>query len=474
MRKFSGLVLVMITLAILSSCSQADKSDLEMNGFVGKVKSVTTVSYDAFDKFGEGNLQKEKPSYAIAHILSFDSLGNLLVDKSLSINDVKRKYTTILNNQNKDIKWVCYEDDDDSKMKYGHNYYYDEKGNLSKETDLNDNSVTNYKNTYDSDGHLISQIGGSYRRSWEYSNNELVKFTESFFDTKTESLYKDGKLFKETYSYGTNSGFYRTPTYDEHGREVEVVVIENDNIDRKIKSIYLTPTDIAPSEVIIWNADGAVEHDYAYTYFSVGKDTVTSFEYDKEKLKQIIFYLKEPNSKTRDTYIASSDLLMGYQYIYESGILVARRDLENGTEHKYVDGIMTITEEKDDEITESKYKRNALISRITKDKSGKIKYSYVIDGDDSKKTITIIDNGETKKGEEVYENGKLVKFTDALNGLTSTASYDKDGHLSEIKNSDGTVWTYKYDFDSHGNWVKEVTYKNGKPEKITERSIIYY
>ena len=146
----------------------------------------------------------------------------------------------------------------------------------------------------------------------------------------------------------------------------------------------------------------------------------------------------------------------------------------NKNQNKYVDGIMTIIEENDNEVTECKYKRNALISRIIKDKNGQIKYSYVVDGSDSKKTITIIDKGETKKGEEVYENGKLVKFIDATNGLTSSVTYDKDGHMSEIKNSDGTVWSFKYDFDEKGNWVREIKYKNGKADRITERSILYY
>lgn len=472
-KSFYCFVVAISLVGVLYSCSNEEKSDLERTGLVGNVKSITTVSYDAYDKFGEGNVQKSKPSYAVVYISSFDSLGNLLVEKSLSISDVKRKYTTVTNNQNQQIKWICYDDDDDSKMQYGTNYYYDDKGNLLKEHDLHNNKTTTYNNTYDSEGHLVSQIGGSYKRYWDYSNGALCKYTECFWDTKDEYFFKDGKVQKNTYS-STSSGFDRIPTYDEQGREIEVVVIENDNIDRKIKTVYLTPTDVAPAEKIVWDADGAIENDYTYTYFIVGKDTVTIFNYDKEILERIEFYLKEPNGITKDTYTSTSSLFTGYQYIYENGVLVSRRDLDKGTENKYVDGIMTIIEENDNEVTENKYKRNVLVSRITKDKNGQIKYSYVVDGNDSKKTITIIDKGETKKGEEVYENGKLVKFTEATNGLTSSVTYDKDGHMSEIKNSDGTVWSYKYDYDAKGNWVKEITYKNGKADKITERSIIYY
>lgn len=37
-----------------------------------------------------------------------------------------------------------------------------------------------------------------------------------------------------------------------------------------------------------------------------------------------------------------------------------------------------------------------------------------------------------------------------------------------------TVRTYAYEFDSHGNWVKQITFNNGKPESISQRTIEYY
>jgi len=454
----------------LISCSHEEKSDLEELGLLGKVKYVTTVSYDAYDKFGEGSLQKAKPSYVTAYISSFDSLGNLIMEKSLSITDVKRKYTTVYNNNNQRTKWMSYDDDDDTKMRYGEISYFDDKNNLVKELDLKDNSVTNYKNTYNNEGQIISQIGGSYKRFWEYENGKLVKFTENFYDMITVQYFKDGLVFKDT----RDTDVYWTYTYDELKRRIESTMYQNENIKKKHKNIYADKNGQAPIESIEWNADGAIEHDNVFTYFVVGNDTVTIFTYDKEELKGIDFYSKDTQGTTNDTYYSSSSLSSGYQYIYENGALISRRDLKKGDEHKYIDGILTITEKNKEEITEEKYKRNNLISRITKDKTGKVTYSYVVEGDESKKTITIIDNGETKIGEEIYEDGKLVKFTEAYNGLTSSVSYDKDGHLSEIKNSDGTVWSYKYEYDSHGNWVRQITYKNSKPNQITERSIVYY
>lgn len=353
-------------------------------------------------------------------------------------------------------------------MQFGHNRYYDEKGNLLKEISLDDDDVTNFKNTYDSSGRIISQIGGPYKRFWEYDNGELVKFTEHFYDMEDELLYKNGLVYREN----RKPEVYWTHSYDDQRRKVESTVYRNDNIIKKLKYIY-SDDGLAPIEEIEWDEDGAIKHDIAYSYFIVGNDTLTIFKYDKGELDEIVFYLKDSQGMTEDTYKTSSSMLFGFQYFYENGILASMRDLKKGTEHKYVDDIVTITEG-DEEVTETKYRRNIQISRITKDKTGKVTYSYVVDGDDDKKSITIIDHGETKKGEQIFENGRIIKFTDATNGLTNTVSYDDAGYVSEVKSSDGTVLSYKYEFDAQGNWVKEIEYKNGKPNKIWERFILYY
>jgi len=468
MNKLSIKVGLLATLFTLCSCGHEEKSDLENLGLVGNVKSITSITYEAYDKFGEGNLQKSNPNYAFVYETSFDSIGNILSEKVISIDKSKRWGTFAFNEKGQEIKRVWY--DDDSKVYMGTLLYYDERGNVSKEVDVMDNRVTNFKNEYDNEGRLISHVGGSERNFYHYENGELVKAEENFSDMKTELFYEKGLLIKDI----RNPEIYWTHEYDAQRRSLGSTMFKNNNINKKTKIVYANDSSYSPTEMIEWDADGEIAHDYFYSYFYVGNDTITTFKYDKGELNQIQFCFKDANGRSEDTYETESSIFSHFQYIYENGNLKSMRDLLRGTDYKCADGILTIIEENEDEITEKKLKRNVLISRIVKDKSGKIKYSYVVDGDDSKKTITIIDNGETKTGEEIYENGKLVKTTEATNGLTSTLSYDKDGHLSEIKNSDGTVWTYKYDYDAQGNWVREITYKNGKPEKITERSIIYY
>lgn len=455
MKQLIFKALTMLTVLFLFSCSHEEKSDLENYGLVGKVKSVTTVDYGVYDKFGEGNLQKSNLEYSTVRISSFDSLGNILSDKYLDIESVKREYTTIYNDRQQTIKWLSYNEEDDTKMEYGSNYYYDNKGNLLKEIDLTDNSTTHYKNTYDSDGRLLSQIGGIYKRYWEYDNGELVKSTEFSSDYKWVNYYKNGLVYKDE----RGSNVYWTYSYDNKKRHNESIMYRNGNINKKIKSIYSETDGDRATHKIEWNADGAVEHDYIYSYFIVGTDTVTTIKYDKGELVQIIFRQKDAQGITEETYETTSKLGRGYQYYYENGNLVSLKDLKTFREYKYSNDTVTVTEDFDrDSYVETKYRRNIIISSVVKDKNGKILFG----------------NTDTDKNKEVYENGKLIKFTDASNGLTSEYYYNESGDVSEIKCSDRTVLTYKYEYDIQGNWIKKIEYKNGKPICIFERCIIYY
>lgn len=471
MNKSIFRAVIMLAIVIISSCnSNEKKSDLEKIGLVGKVKSISSVCYNVYDKFGEGNIQKAKPENALVQIVMFDSLGNILADKCISINDVLRKYTVVYNDKHLKIKWLCYEDYDDAIVQFGSNLYYDEKDNLVKEVNLKDNSVENYHNTYDNKGRLVSQIGTHSKKYWNYNNDELIKYTEYFFDMKMEHFYKDGLVYKDVRS----PNVYWIYTYDEQRRLVESTMFKNDIINRKCKKIYLGKNDKNPIEVVEWNSDGEISHDYSFIYFTSGNDTLSILKFDKDELNEIVFIFKDTQSITEETYEVKSNLFFNLQYIYENGNLISLKDMKNGKDYKYVDGIATITEISGDFIHEIKYKRNVQICKKTKDKSGKIISSYMVDGDDSKKTITLILNGETSKCEEIYENGKLVKSIDKVSGLTNTLIYNKEGYVAEVKSSDGTILHYKYEFDAQGNWVKMIGYKNGKPNTIMERSIIYY
>jgi YD repeat-containing protein len=69
-----------------------------------------------------------------------------------------------------------------------------------------------------------------------------------------------------------------------------------------------------------------------------------------------------------------------------------------------------------------------------------------------------------------YDNSLLNKSIyqyDNNNNLTKLSSYNADGKLMEQD-------IYNYSFDKAGNWIKQVTIKNGKANLIAEREIEYY
>ncbi len=63
---------------------------------------------------------------------------------------------------------------------------------------------------------------------------------------------------------------------------------------------------------------------------------------------------------------------------------------------------------------------------------------------------------------------------------TETIKYDDKGNIIEDVNKDNTgyvFWNWRYEFsefDKNGNWTKETSYSNNKPQAITERQIDYY
>ena len=99
----------------------------------------------------------------------------------------------------------------------------------------------------------------------------------------------------------------------------------------------------------------------------------------------------------------------------------------------------------------------------------------------------VITDGEPSSPPRQYEYDKEGnKITEIYHGYESGKSkykYDERGNIVEHEwisgdatlNNQGEVTTYKYEFDSKGNWISKIEY-NGKNELqiITERTIEYY
>lgn len=80
-----------------------------------------------------------------------------------------------------------------------------------------------------------------------------------------------------------------------------------------------------------------------------------------------------------------------------------------------------------------------------------------------------------EKGNCMEENW----FTDGVKFyIKYTFKYDDKGNRSEVvwTNAKGKSckWTFQYEFDSNGNWIKSTQFLNGKPNYILEREITYF
>ncbi|AFL96689.1 hypothetical protein ACQ1Q1_08150 [Ornithobacterium rhinotracheale] len=75
-------------------------------------------------------------------------------------------------------------------------------------------------------------------------------------------------------------------------------------------------------------------------------------------------------------------------------------------------------------------------------------------------------------------NVRTVVWYDSEGSMTRKNIYDYEGNQIQVDyyNSEGKFYreTYTYEYDTHDNWIKKITYKNDKAESIAEREITYY
>lgn len=68
---------------------------------------------------------------------------------------------------------------------------------------------------------------------------------------------------------------------------------------------------------------------------------------------------------------------------------------------------------------------------------------------------------------ELTKDGKLV--------TTNTYKTDKDGSRTEMSyGQDNSTFTYIYNYDSKGNWVKKIVFENNSPSGVLIREIEYF
>lgn len=162
-------------------------------------------------------------------------------------------------------------------------------------------------------------------------------------------------------------------------------------------------------------------------------DDKYTYEYDKEILIE----------KKRFAYDGRFD--SKWIYTYNKNIIEVNRYWAEGG---FVSRWVYIYDENKNLIKEEYYDLEETLS-----KTSKFKY-------DEKGNLT---------EEDIYlsESSKIIYTYDENRVLVKESWYNSDGGVFEDK-------IYKYEYDSHGNWIQKIQYSDERPYYLTERKIEYY
>lgn len=117
---------------------------------------------------------------------------------------------------------------------------------------------------------------------------------------------------------------------------------------------------------------------------------------------------------------------------------------------------------------------------------GKVTYKYNDKGNNIEQNWYMSDGSLTEKLIYKYDNmgNNIEEYSYKSDGSLNkkqTYKYDNKGNKIEFNlyNTEGSldntsIFTFNYNYDINGNWIKKTEFINGIPQKIIEREIKYY
>lgn len=484
---------------MMSSCAkETSKTDREIDGLKGRVKSVFSISYNAIDRFGEGVYVKTTPQFFGSHYTNYDSIGNKLDYKMYMINSCKKDYESYYDHNNRRVKWMFFDDDDDTKMRYGTEYKYNEKGQLSVARDLLENDVSYLKYEYNDKNQLVyyKDENGDETR---YEYDDKGKVVKSIFNTfynhiwncdykydENGNLKSEVRKIKDGRDIDIRCFFYK---YDEKDRVIDLMVTDgedsnNSKILRRQKSYYANALVSKPFRIKEWGENGELKSEEYSIWFVSINDTLSIATLDKNyNIFSVKSVSKTAGGKVFTEYNIDSKIFIKRKYNYTNGKLASISD-EDGNNFTYeYDGDELVKEIRP--LSEGKvivlYKDNREISSNTYDKHNKIEntieFSY--EGNDVNGIIT---QKMTHKDKEpiVYvthlQNSKKVKEVVTENGVATTTDfvYNEQGDINSEKSTNGRSKQYEYKYDAFNNWIQQICFSDEKIDCINERAITYF
>lgn len=180
------------------------------------------------------------------------------------------------------------------------------------------------------------------------------------------------------------------------------------------------------------------------------------FNLDGKKIEENE-YIPDGTLANRTVYLYQKDRLIEYNNYDSQGILFGTGKYsykEDGElarlNYKSSDGTFNWSEA---------YKHDAQgnVIEVTR-----FKLEEVIDS----KEVYSFDEYDNLSSSTYYKKGELI--------AKNNYNYNAEGDFTELNYSDDSVFSYKYNYDEKGNWIKQIVFENENPSGVLTREIEYF
>lgn len=184
--------------------------------------------------------------------------------------------------------------------------------------------------------------------------------------------------------------------------------------------------------------------------------------------KEVLFNL-DGNKIEKNDYIPDGTLANRTVYLYKQDQLI---EYNNYDSQGMLFGTGKYETDENGQVTRLNYKTNDgrynwsesyeydTYGNLTEIK--RFKTEAVID---TKESYTFDNKGNIKES-EFHRDNKLIS--------KNNYKYDTEGNFNELNFGDSSVYTYKYNYDAKGNWIKKIVFENNNPSGILLREIEYF
>ncbi|MDK7374180.1 hypothetical protein QP519_01270 [Weeksella virosa] len=259
----------------------------------------------------------------------------------------------------------------------------------------------------------------SKRAATGFFSNEYYNQTIHRFDYNGLLLYKTNFL-----EYGNRLGIYSEENYHYNQSnqltEYQKIILNNGEDPRRVeeqKKYYYQNGQLVQEDFVYQSKSNQIRYQTLYTHDKDVQKIVDKIEGIKNSETVLLYNENQNLVKTETTYFNGEKGLVEY-FIYDNSS-----------------------------------------NPIAVERIGKNLHAFGFeDKERRKETRRFYDANWQLEREEVYNNNELIALKKA----------EKEGQ------SFLNIYTFDYQYDSHGNWVKCEVFRDARPWQIIERTIAYY